>query len=224
MHYFHWIQKYRQKVLSSADRQAYEHEQAENSRLRSEADAVDLMESLLTATASGLSEGEIVGDQPSGKKPVWKASVLGAGLVVFLLVGGWVLQQRQQPAAPVPAKEWGPRFFEPVDGYEEGEGPVALRTVPTPDRKSVSAESVSRKVESPKTPQAPVDIEVPSLEESSQPIAEVNGKQPGEEIVLGNTEVDKGAALAISAKKTITLKPGFHAKAGATFRATVEDK
>ena len=68
MHYFNWIQKYRQKALSSADRQAYEHERTENSQLHSEAEAVDMMESLLSAGAAGLSEQEILGDQPSGKK------------------------------------------------------------------------------------------------------------------------------------------------------------
>jgi hypothetical protein len=231
MHYFNWIQKYRQQALSSADRQAYEHEQGENSRLHSEAEAVDLMESLLSVTASGLSEQEILGVQPSGKKSPWAVFAISGALLLLLLVCGYVYQQRlqkpAQPTTPVPVKEWGPRFFEPLDEYEAGEGPVALSIESTVIKEvadhpmDTHPEPLVRQVKQEPT----IAIVLSSDEEAnSEAIVEVKPKQAGDDIVLGNTKVDKGAALAISAKKSITLKAGFHAKAGATFRATVEDK
>jgi hypothetical protein len=231
MDYFNWIQKYRQQALSSADRQAYEHEQTENGQLRSEVEAVDLMESLLSAGATGLSESEILGDQPSGKK--YTRTVLAASgvLIVLLLAGGWFYQQNQQqsvqPANQEPAKEWGPRFFEPASSYGEDEGPVALIVPSKVEEPQISKELKVEEVAPPSLPteEPVVDIQIPEVDENAEAIAESTPpRQPGEDIVLGNTEVDKGAALAISAKKTITLKPGFHAKAGSTFRAAVKDK
>lgn len=228
MHYFNWIQKYRQKALSSADRQAYEHERTENSQLHSEAEAVDLMESLLSVGAVGLSEQEILGDQPSGKKYTRTLLATGGVLMVLLLVGGWFYQQNQQqtaqPANQAPVKEWGPRFFEPASTYGEDEGPVALHVPVKVEEQQSSEELKVQPTATRQTKEAVVDIQVPEVADNTEAIAESTPRQPGEDIVLGNTEVDKGAALSISAKKTITLKAGFHAKPGAQFRATIERK
>lgn len=229
MHYFNWILKYRQQALSSADRQAYEHEQTENSQLRSETEAVDLMESLLSAGSAGLSESEILGDQPSGKKYTWTFLAASGALVILLLISGWFYyrnqQQVDQPANQVPVKEWGPRFFDQLDEMENGEGPVALDVRTGKEFHKFTTETSAHQIEAKRKYKKPVDnILVPMVdEEPSEPLAEVAKKEVGENIELGNTEVDRGAALAITAKKTITLKPGFHAKAGASFRAIIED-
>ena len=221
MRYQEWIKA--KEHLSAADRQAYAHELQDNPRLQAEEAAIDLTDALLRTAAEDLPEREIVEGPPSDKKHTQTGLLIGGAVVLLLLlVSGYFYQQRVEtpdvPATPAPVKELEPRFPEPPSVVPEGEEPVAQYTPPAPT--VVPSKVVAKKTVEPAG--QPVSDQTPrTLQEAAPALAEGTTKQPGEDIVLHNTQVDEGAALSISAKNSITLKPGFHAKAGARFTAKV---
>ena len=227
MHYFDWIQAKRTGQLTAAEGQAYQHEQAENTALRVEEDAVELMEALLSAGAAGMVDPTPApqpdaGRQAAGyRRSTW---VAGSVMAAFLLLLGWWATQRttttptvDEPAT-VPAKEWGPRFQE------------SLPVVPVEQGTPAEVEETTKPVETPAPPPVAQRKSATPQEQMSTAgpqVAEATPRQektiPAEqEMVLEGMQVDKGGVLAVSSKKTIILKAGFHAKAGARFTAKVE--
>jgi len=231
MHYFDWIQAKRTGQLTAAEGQAYQHEQAENTALRVEEDAVELMEALLSAGAAGMVDPTPAPQPDAGRQAAgYRRSTWVAGSVMaafLLLLGWWATQQitttptLDEPAT-VPAKEWGPRF-------EESVSPVPVDDV-VPNKKEDDVAAPATTPVAQHEPTAPQqqeqEKELVSSTESPQTNAPVGDQQnqskSKDNMVLQGMQVDKGGVLAVSSKKTIILKAGFHAKAGARFTAKVE--
>jgi len=220
MDYFHWISKYRTNSLSPSDKQAFEHELAESGRLQREAEAVDLMEALLAEGVKGVTVTDGVSSHSTAGKSAGFYVVVCASLALLLLITGWAAfnQTNNGQSKGTPStKEWGPRFLNPEQIVRSiNEEPVAYLPAKVPDHNDIKQKArpeIEAKLLKPTTFQKEtIDLDP----------AELAQEEAGPQIVVMNTQVDEGATMTISSKDVITLKPGFHAKAGATFRASID--
>lgn len=225
MHYFDWIQAERSGQLTTAEQQAYQHEKADNDRLQAEADAVELMEALLSVGAAGMSDPTPppATGGPTGvfRKRVW---IAGSLVVAALLLGWWATQRTTTTStvdepAPAPVKEWGPRFQETVPPAPLEEPALERTPAPTPPAVQTTPPPPVAQREQAKAP-----LRVPTSSQEAVATREKSPVAAEKEMILEGMQVDKGGVLAVSSEKTIVLKPGFHAKAGARFVAKVEPK
>lgn len=212
MHYFDWIQAKKEGRLTAAELRAYQHERAENDQLRAEEGAWDVVDILLGAAATGMLVDQIeekpVG-QGRGLSGFWVRLGIGAAiLLVAVALGLWLGQSTFTPEEPV--REWGPRFTDPEQWVPERDVPMASLPVPAYRERLPKEEPV--------VPMA-VEVQEPEIR-----VPDLVEPEDAKELIVTNIKIEKGGRMSIQGKEVITLKPGFHAKAGASFRATVEDK
>lgn len=208
MRYQEWIKA--KEELSAADRQAFEHELQDNPRLQAEQAAVNLMDELLGTAAQELSEQAITGRAETAvpRRAYLLVSVL---TLLVLSVGAYWMVSSTAPKPDTPAVEVAPQEQadpqltepRPFDTEQQQVAPSTPAPVADPPQVRKEPEPVAEKAVA-----APAIAKVKSSAKARQQSVELD--QPVEE------------AEEVVAEEIITLKPGFHAKAGTRFSARVE--
>lgn len=242
MRYFKWLNDYNDKALSAAEVQAFEHELAENAKLQAEKEAVDLAEALLSAVGNSPLSG-IPADAPSGISVAarWKIpAFLLAGLLVVVL-GIWfystppaaeasqpVIPTEQELSAPPtpPAKESNkPDTPRPVAAIAEP-ATSAPQTSSQPVEaiaKATTKEKTTTPAVAPNEGRAPQPITIPEETQTAASTTPINRSAIYTVKAVLDTVLSETTATALTATQQILLKPGFHAKAGTSFKARVDD-
>lgn len=214
MQYQDWIKA--KDELSPADRQAFEHELQDNARLQAEQEAFDLTDILLNTAASGLSEEAIL--QGAKPAPSYRKGLLVSVLAALVLTLGGALwwetaAPQEEPASPALELEMEQPEKAVPQQSAPGE-PVAEHTVtpePAPVAQANPVQPKPLQVKQQANPE-------PSVAKAAKP-AKARFAKSSVEL---NQPVNKPEEVV--AEGTIILKPGFHAKAGTTFSAKVENE
>jgi anti-sigma-K factor RskA len=241
MKYFAQIEAYINGKMSSAERQAFEHEVEDNADLARELDAYQSGADLFNFAAAQLSEEQIlhpdkqgISSGGPGKKPfftysrlaIFLAAAIGLCLIVFL--GGY-LQDDQQETVPV----------QPIEQQKQPAKNRPVAAAPSPEVPSGEEEQLLAKAESREpvtkmTPEQKNEIKQPASSSQSRPskvMAHLNDEStksthasaPADAELIADQAIASGEKIVYQASQQITLKPGFHAKAGSVFRAVVEN-
>ncbi|MCB0630651.1 MAG: hypothetical protein KDD15_12980 [Lewinella sp.] len=246
MRYFEWIREYRQGKLTATDRQAFEHEMKDNASLRAEPEAVELTELLLReASVKGIQNTKA--EQAPGGHKHWKPYILTTGIGLILLgialwwysTAGIVSNDESETEVPV-EQNWTPNIFPGKSETPDDQLPPAPVQTTTPiaglsspkndkdDHPGVSF----KKHQKMQLPRQEEDLSAHSG--NMENIADVqNDRLPFAvspnavavytvQAVLDDT-FSPEKSVALTATEKITLKPGFHAKAGTSFKAKVND-
>lgn len=236
MQYFEWINKYQNGELSAADQQAFEHEISENPKLRAELKATQLTEALLQ---EGSMHRNSILDHSYSSMPFRQNRyfVLALGLM-FLVVPLFIWQYYSSfdtgenvPHDPTPKNiEISPGT--PIKQPFLQKPPIA--SVSLQRETNQKAENVkqpstaaSKKALKPKKESSPSEDRVENSyadknEKSSSTILEEKIAVYTVRAVL-DTVLIESSNIALTATEAITLKPGFHAKAGTYFKAQVRN-
>lgn len=209
MRYFDWIRAKKEGQLTVAENQAYQHEWTDNPTMRAEEEALEMVDNLLDLGAKDFSPAnhrspvKIKSPELSWLGPAIGIIILGSAIGLSLLFG--------QPKAEVEEnkREWGPRFLDPDQWIPEQDVPMANLEIP----------------EYTEPVKAITPVAKPSLR-TAQPavVAVVEQESASRDVVVSQVTIDSGGKMSISAKQTITLKAGFHAKPGSTFVASVDEE
>lgn len=242
MKYFTQIEAFFSRNMTGAEREAFEHEVVENADLAQELDAYQTGADLFDFAAGNLSDEQIldfgeqdVAPKTESKKPGFSYARLAIFLAVaavvllFALFGGSVQNQQEMP---------------PVQPLEEIEEPaknnIPIAESPLPKDTAGENEKLTAMVEN----QDPETINTPAGEihkknfkpssssatKASKPLNDLNSETSESDKLLSVTDselisdalIDSGEEIVYQAGKQITLAPGFHAKAGSSFKAKVK--
>ncbi|PHN06448.1 3-coathanger stack domain-containing protein [Flavilitoribacter nigricans] len=243
MQYFEWIEKYKEGKLSAADRLAFEQEVEENGQLRAELEAVGLTESLLAAVAGS---PDVAPSSPTtGRVNYQKIYTITIALILAAVaIFAWQyrspeLEQLEETIVPMPIlpvpddSESIPKTLAPKeDDHKNVKRPVAAADIVPKEPVKENNQAISRPISAPQqaTPKLaeatvkenPIEIQDPASKEiSTAPAQEKIAVYTVSAVI--DTALAQASDIALTATEKIVLKPGFHAKAGTTFKARVNN-
>lgn len=244
MRYLKWIEQYKQKELTPADEQAFEHELMDNPGLRAEKEASDLADALLFTAAHDPAQfaGSGNGREKTFTPRLWQAAVV----LVVCLTAFFIWQNAAHPSpaeqkqeAPRPEMQKPERAIQPQELKmpDTVRPPVAVADVP----KATSADETPMRQKTVVPGKARPEIKVTetasevggltalntNTEEKQEAQQERHNGAHREKIAVYtvrgvmDTVLSESVEIALTATEGITFKPGFHAKAGTTFTAKV---
>ena len=236
MKYHSFVTEYLNGQGSTEDRQAFEHELAENPTLASEYEASQLVEDILSFAAAPAVSAQT---DTSSKTKVWLTVPRVAIMAIFLgsLVGLFVLSEEENtPASQIvelPVMEWPSVHPEPAD-FSNTESPAAsISEFPKTSESTGKVLDTIKLVQTPKVkaqiaapPSAPEEAK-PSVQERASAQQTEQIEEIGEKLhivtvdAVISEELPSYADVSVTATRSITLKPGFSAGHGSAFKAAI---
>lgn len=225
--------------LSPADQQAMEHEIKENPRLRTELEAVDLTDALLKqASIKSLPQSDTVGTANTVKTywPYFLLSALAIAVLIFKISYSFPAAIPENNTEPNPKVEekLTPNF---MPQGKESPAPIA-QSIPAQenikssrvDQISDGLASIAQRSESVLSVNKIAKKDNDQNHRSSVKNASSKPNSISEKIAVYtvqaviDTALSERSNLALTATEKIVLKPGFHAKAGTSFKAKVDNR
>lgn len=229
MKYHSFVEEYLSGQGSLEDRQAFEHELAENASLASEYEASQLVEELLSFAAAP-AEVAILGD--SGHSWLTVPRIAGAAILVGALSGLFTFLGQgnsSEQRSELPVLEWPAIDAEPVEiptldipAFRKSEWPVSEQPV---EKEPVKGDGAKSEASAPKA--APVKPKSAAKAQTAASMADQQPTQSAERLhivtvdAVISEELPSHSDVSVTATRTITLKPGFSAGHGSAFKATI---
>lgn len=239
MKYFAQIEAFFNRTMSVSERQAFEHELADNAALTQEQDAYQTAMDLFDFTARNLSDDQIMdaGQKQEGAKGDLRKLIsqhstalifltLVIALVLFIFLGRTL--QTQEESRPLPPEKEQPVKRDvpvadaaPRESVDPDPAPIYAQLEPAasiPENPVAKSPSELQKTETPSITKAGSSIAMTEQEPEVKPVT--NGSLSTRESKLtAINSINSGEQVVFQAEEQINLKPGFHAKAGSFFKA-----